>query len=151
VVENTPLVVLLVLKNKLVPLNSVLNQTTEETVNSPRSVIYRPVGSTRQCFLKVGLTSRRPNRNLPYLTFLVLETSDDGGLFPRLLRGALGNEGVCSVDSGRRHWFLFLVGGVGNEKRRRHDPWSSSYVHYMSHPQTARIYVVMFCIMSYII
>jgi hypothetical protein len=77
----------------------------------------------------------------------ICAASDDGGLFPRLFRGALGNEGVSSVDSGRGHWFFFLVGGVGNGKRRCqnktkvlsegcHGPRSSSYVHSMSRPQT---------------
>ncbi len=74
------------------------------------------------------------------------------GVFSRVCSGVLWGmrESVVS-DSGRRHWFFFWVGGIGNGKRRRRRPWSSSYVHCMSHPQTAQIYVFMFCIMSYII
>jgi hypothetical protein len=74
------------------------------------------------------------------------------GVFSRVCSGVLGGmrDSVVS-DSGRGHWFFFWVGGIGNGKRRRHGPWSSSYVHSMSLPQTVQIYVFMFCIMSYII
>ncbi len=56
------------------------------------------------------------------------------GVFSRVCSGVLGGmrESVVS-DSGRRHWFFFWVGGIGNGKRRYHGPWSSSYVHCMSH------------------
>jgi hypothetical protein len=43
----------------------------------------------------------------------------------RLFRGALGMRESAVSDSGRRHWFFFWVGGIGNGKRRRRDPWSS--------------------------
>jgi hypothetical protein len=62
----------LALKNRLVALYSALIKAHAETDNSPHSVIYRPVGSTKQCFLKNSLTSRRPSKILPLLTFLVL-------------------------------------------------------------------------------
>ena len=54
-------------------------------------------------------------------------------------------------DSGRRQWFFFWVGGIGNGKRRRHGPWSSSYVHCMSRLQTAQIYVFVFRIICLIL
>ncbi len=81
----------------------------------------------------------------------ICAASDDGGLLPRLFRGALGNEGVYSVGFWEGTLVLFWVGGIGNGKRRCRDQWSSSYVHSMSRPQTAQIYVFMFFIMSYII
>ena len=40
-------------------------------------------------------------------------------------------ESVVS-GSGRRHWFFFLVGGIGDGKRRRHVPWISHYVSLLS-------------------
>ena len=45
-------------QNRLVTLHSVLIKTHEETDNSPNSVIYRPVGSTKQCFKEISLVSR---------------------------------------------------------------------------------------------
>ena len=56
-----------------------------------------------------------------------------------------------SSGSGRRQWFFFWEGGIGNRKRRRHGPWSSSYVRFMSGLQTVQnlcIYVLyyLFCI-----
>jgi hypothetical protein len=55
------------------------------------------------------------------------------GVFSRVCSRVLGGmrESVVS-DSGRRHWFFFWVGGIGNGKRRYHGSWSSSYVHCMS-------------------
>ena len=51
----------------------VLIKAHEEMDNSPRSVSYRPVGSTKQCFLKkISLTSRRASKSMPLLAFLVL-------------------------------------------------------------------------------
>ena len=58
-------------QNRLVTLHSVLIKAHDETDNSPHSVIYRPVGSTKQCFKEISLTSRRPTKILPLLTFLV--------------------------------------------------------------------------------
>ncbi len=51
--------------------------------------------------------------------------SDEGGLLSSLFRGALGMRESVVSDSGRRHWFFFWVGGIGNGKRRRLGPWSS--------------------------
>jgi hypothetical protein len=39
-------------QNRLVTLHSALIKAHEETVNSPRSVIYRPLGSTMQLVTK---------------------------------------------------------------------------------------------------
>ncbi len=39
-------------QNRLVVLHSVLIKAHEETDISPHNIIYRPVGSTNQCFLK---------------------------------------------------------------------------------------------------
>ena len=74
------------------------------------------------------------------------------GVFSRVCSEVIWGmrESVVS-GSGRRHWFFFWVGGIGNGKRSRHGPLGSSYVRCMSRPQTAQIYVFMFCIMSYII
>jgi hypothetical protein len=58
--------------------------------------------------------------------------SDDGGLLPCLFRGDLGMRESVVSGSGRRQWFFFWVGGIGNGKRRRRGPWSSSYVHFVS-------------------
>ncbi len=44
-----------------------------------------------------------------------------------------------------------VAGCLANHDRAHSLPWSSSYVHSMSHPQTTQINVFMFCIMSYII
>jgi hypothetical protein len=74
------------------------------------------------------------------------------GVFSRVSSGVFWGMMESAVsDSGRGHWFFFWVGGIGNGKRRRHGPWSSGYVHSMTHPQTVQIYVFMFCIMPYII
>jgi hypothetical protein len=54
---------------------------------------------------------------------------------------------ILGGDSGSFFW----VGGIGSGKRRRRDPWSSSYVHCMSRLQTAQIYVLMFCIICLIL
>jgi hypothetical protein len=43
-------------------------------------------------------------------------------------------ESVVS-GSGRRQWFFFWVDGIGDGKRRRHGPWSSSYVSFLSRLQ----------------
>jgi hypothetical protein len=73
------------------------------------------------------------------------------GVYSRVCSGLLwGMRDSVVSDSGRRQRFFFWVGGIGNGKRRRRDPWSSIYVHYMSRPQTDQIYVFMFCVMSYI-
>ncbi len=74
------------------------------------------------------------------------------GVFSHVCSGLIWGlrESVVS-DSGMGQWFFFGVGGIGNGKRSRLGPWSSSYVHSMSCPQTDQIYVFMFCIMSYII
>ena len=55
-----------------------------------------------------------------------------------LFRGVLGTRGSDTVSgSGRRQYALFFwVGGIGDGKRRCHGPWSSNYVHFMSHLQT---------------
>ncbi len=59
--------------HRLVVLHSVLIKAHEEMDNSPRSVSYRPVGSTKQCFLKkISLTSTRASKSMPLLSFLVL-------------------------------------------------------------------------------
>ncbi len=79
---------------------------------------------------------------------LLLPKFNCSGCFAGVLWGM--RESAVS-DSGSRHWFFFWVGGIGNGKRKCRDPWSSSYVHCMSNPQTAQIYVFMFCVMSYII
>ncbi len=66
--------------------------------------------------------------------------------------GCFGDEGVCSVGFWEETVVLFFgVGGIGNGKRRRSGPWSSSYVHYMLILQTVQIYVLMFCITSLIL
>jgi hypothetical protein len=90
---------------------------------------------------------------VPFLTktsisFLLGTTRGTGEVCSGVFWGM--RESVVS-DSGRRHWFFFWVGGIGNGKRRHRGPWSSSYVRCMSRPQTTQIYVFMFCIMSYII
>ena len=43
-------------------------------------------------------------------------SSDDGGLLSRLFRGALGMRESKESGSGRRHFFFFWVGGIGNGK-----------------------------------
>jgi hypothetical protein len=59
------------------------------------------------------------------------------GVFSLVCSGVLWGIRESAVsDSGRRHCFFFWVGGIGNGKRRRRGPWSSSYVHCMSRPQT---------------
>ncbi len=55
--------------------------------------------------------------------------SDDGGLLPCLFRGAWGMKESAVSDSGRGHWFIFWVGGIGNGKRRRCGAWSSTINH----------------------
>jgi len=75
------------------------------------------------------------------------------GVFSRVCSGVIWGmrESVVS-DSGRRQWFFFWVGGIRtNGKRRLRDPWSSSYVHYMSRLQTDQIYVFMFRIVCLIL
>ena len=49
------------------------------------------------------------------------------GVFSHVCSGVLWGmrESVVS-DSGRRHWFFFWAGGIGNGKRRLRDPWSSN-------------------------
>jgi hypothetical protein len=63
-------------------------------------------------------------------------------VFSRVCSGVLWEmrESVVS-DSGIRQWFFCWVGGIGNGKRSRHVPWSSSYVHCMSRLQTTQICV----------
>jgi hypothetical protein len=58
-------------QNRLVSLQSVLVKAHEETDISPLSVIYRPIGSTKQCSRINQPNSRRPTKILPILTFLV--------------------------------------------------------------------------------
>jgi len=65
----------------------------------------------------------------------ICAVSDDGGLLPRLYRGALGNEGVCSVG----FWEGTLVLFLGRWYREWEE--KARYVHSMSHPQTDQIYV----------
>jgi hypothetical protein len=64
-------------------------------------------------------------------------------VFSRVCSGVFWGMTESAVsDSGRRQWFFFWVGGIGNGKRRHRGPWSSSYVHCTSRLQTAQIYVV---------
>jgi hypothetical protein len=58
-------------QNRLVVLHSVLVKDHEETDINPRSVIYRPIGSTKQCSKINPPTSRRPTKFWSLLVFLV--------------------------------------------------------------------------------
>jgi len=72
---------------------------------------------------KEGLVSMI-NRNFMRLLMM--------GVFSRVCSGVLEGMRESAVsDSGRRYWFFFWVGGIGNGKRRYHGPWSSSYVHWI--------------------
>jgi hypothetical protein len=72
---------------------------------------------------KEGLVSMI-NRNFMRLLMM--------GVFSRVCSGVLGGMRESAVsDSGRRYWFFFWVGGIGNGKRRYPCPWSSSYVHWI--------------------
>ena len=57
-------------------LHSAIVTDHEETDNSPRSVIYRPIGSTKQCSKINQPTSRRPTKFLSLLAFLVYIRQD---------------------------------------------------------------------------
>ena len=50
--------------------------------------------------------------------------SIDGGLLPSLLRGVLGMRESAVSGSGRRQYFIFWVGGIGDGERRCRGPWS---------------------------
>ncbi len=43
-------------------------------------------------------------------------SSEDVGLLPCLFRGVLGMRESVVSGSGRRQWFFFWVGGIGNGK-----------------------------------
>jgi hypothetical protein len=98
-----------------------------------RCVVFGFVARWKEGFVRIL------NRN--FTRFLMM------GVLSRVCSGVLWGMRESAVsDSGRRHWFFFLVGGIGNGKRRNRGPWNSSYVHCMSCPQTDQIYVFMFCI-----
>ena len=103
-----------------------------------RCVVFGFVARLKEGFVSIL------NRNFMRLRMM--------GVFSRVCSGVLWGMRESAVsDSGRRHWFFFWVGGIGNGKRRRLGPWSSSYVHLCRVFKQTKMYVFMFCIICFIL